>query len=216
MDNSLLFTVGTQLLPFYEAYFSVNFADYYFINDQSFSMAPITLRERKQIVLNCNPNCASSIAFQLSHELCHAAIPEDVPHNLRWLEEVFAILASRYFPYKIRCVDPSKYESYFNRSFLNLPAKCEIDPEHLSDKTIRFLESGSGTENFNDYGSYLKIGERFLPAVEDYPHFWECIPYLCKISPDLSLQDSFTEWESLVPSNIRHIIAVIKGALLLR
>ena len=216
MDNNLLLTVGTQLLPLYEKYFLVKLDGYRFTNDRSFSRAPITFKSKKHIILNCDPNCDCQIAFQLSHELCHATIPENVPNNLRWLEETFAILASRYFPYKIRCIDPSEYKAYFNQSFLRLQAKCKINLEHLSKETIRFLESGSGTENYNDYGSYLKIGERFLPAVEDYPHFWECIPYLCKISPGLSLHDSFTEWRSLVPSNIRHLITVIESALLLR
>lgn len=189
------------------------FSGYKITNDNFNQDAPITYRSTKEIILNCNPECASQIAFQLSHELCHAAIPEDVPRNLRWLEETFAVLSSQYFPYKLFSVKHSKYKSFFDRSYLELEPKCEINTGILPSETIALLESGSGTSNYNDYGSYLKICERFLPLTEEYPHFWECIPYLCKISPGLSLEESFVEWKTLVPSDISNLITVIESAL---
>jgi hypothetical protein len=211
--SNLYIQVVEELVVVCQKSYNIFFSNYKIRNDNSNQTAPITYRSTKEIILNCNPECASHIAFQLSHELCHASIPGDVPCNLRWLEETFAVLASQYFPYKLFSVKRSKYKSFFDRSYLKLKPKCEINPGALSGETIAFLESGSGTSNYNDYGSYLEIGKRILPLVEEYPHFWKCVPYLYKISPGLPLEKSFTEWKNSVPSNISHLITVIESAL---
>ena len=171
MASSLLFTVGIQLLPLYEKYFSVELDGYCFTNDCSFSRAPITFKSKKQIILNCDPDCDCQIAFQLSHELCHATIPESVPNNLRWLEETFAILASRYFPYKIRCIDPSEYEAYFNEWFDNLQTQFSGDVAGTLQSEITNLKIAFGldTDTFVP-GTAYDVGDMVI-----YNHMiYEC------------------------------------------
>lgn len=208
--NNIFKSVTSELSKVCQSAFSVLFSGYIVKNSPSNAMAPITLRASKEIILNCNLSCAGSIAFQLSHELCHASINDTVSDNLRWLEESFAVLSSRYFPYKIKSVDDSLYSSFFKQAFDALIPKCEIDWP-LSKNTVAFLESGSGTRNYNDYGSYLKISDHLIPIANSFPDIWKCVPYIYKIPANLTFEQSLSEWKSIVPSDIRHVITVIES-----
>lgn len=212
MDNTLLSTVGTQLLPLYETYFSVSLNGYRFINDRSCSMAPITLREKKLIILNCNPDCDCQIAFQLSHELCHAAIPRKTPDNLRWLEETFAVMASYIFPRQIPDVNIARYDSYFQSSSDSWKPLCIKTPKVPSPETLSTLETGSGTLNFNDYGSYWMVAQALLSSVKQCPAIWCAIPLLCEIPENLSFTDSMEFWKKIAPSDISDVISVVISA----
>lgn len=212
MDNNLLLTVGTQLLPLYEKYFLVKLDGYRFTNDRSFSRAPITFKSKKHIILNCDPDCDCQIAFQLSHELCHAAIPESVPNNLRWLEETFAVMASYIFPRQIPVIDTIRYDSYFQRFSDSLKPLCIKTPNVPTPETLSILETGSGTSNFNDYGSYWMIAQALLSSVKQCPAIWCAIPLLCEIPEHLSFTDSMEFWKNIAPSDISDVISVIVSA----
>lgn len=204
-------TIYQQLLPLYEIHFSVMLSDYSVTNDEEDSRAPITYRKKRSIVLNCNPKCLSQIAFQLSHELCHASIPGGVPASLRWLEETFAILASWIFPPKIPIIDVERYQEYFTRSLAPYPVNCAAHSRKLPAEFLSFIESGSGTSNFNDYGNYNAIGKNMLPSVKTHPTIWKAIPYLCKIPHKMSSVDSYLFWRDILPGDISTVLSVVVG-----
>lgn len=202
-----------QLASLYETFFSTTISDYSIFNDPDFPKAPITYRGAKEIILCCCLENNYQIAFQLSHELCHASIPSDVPASFRWLEEVFAVLSSYLFPCKISLIRPEKYRAYFRRSFSSYRSNCEISSQKLSVKSLSLLEAGSGTHNYTDYGSYYKIGKNLLPLVQNNPAIWEAVPYLCQIPENLSSIDSYFAWRRLLPSDISYIVSVVVGPL---
>ena len=211
MNSENFLIIFNQLLSLYQSYFSVSLSGYSIYNDGENSMAPITYRTTKKIVLNCNPKCVNQIVFQLSHELCHASIPGEVPASLRWLEETFAILASYIFPCKISSIDTEKYCAYFEHSFEMYTAKCEISSTKLSSDCLAFLEVGSGSPNYNDYGSYYLIGKNIFNSVQSHPAVWTALPYLCQIHSDMSSRDSYLEWRNILPRDISDIISIVVG-----
>ena len=208
--------ICNKLVPLYQNAFSVNLSHYDIRNDTKDAYAPITRRSKNEIVLNCNMSCACQIAFQLSHELCHAAIPNDVNNNLRWFEETLAVLSSYFFPMQLFCVDSKKYSAYFCFAYQELSPLCKTDPMVLDNETLLFLQSGSGTSNYNDYGSYREVAEKILPTVKQSPDFWKCVPCMCNVPSGLSFFDSIEEWKSLAPSDVSNVISVVISALLLR
>lgn len=203
----------SELIHVFESSFSADFSDYS-ISNEACNLAPITYRHSKTIILNYDPDCANQIVFQLSHELCHASIPSDVPDNLRWLEESFAVLSSFFFPLRLKNIVVSKYKLYFQSSLAACKPCFPLSAIPLSDGDLSLLASGSGTNNYNDYGNYWKVAQVMLPLAEKYNDFWKVVPYLCKIPRNLSLKESFQMWQLSVPSDIGDIIAVIKSTLL--
>lgn len=96
-SSTLYFDTCQNLLSLYQNSFGISFSGYEIKNDLSNPHAPITLHSDKTVVLRCNINCQSQIVFQLSHELCHAAVSKNVKNSLRWFEEVLAVLSSFIF-----------------------------------------------------------------------------------------------------------------------
>ena len=172
MENSYI-QITESLLETYTHIFGVDFSKYTILNDVSNSEAPITYRSAKEIVLNFNPLNDFQFPFQLSHELCHASIPQDVNNSLRWFEELLAVLSSRIFPAKISTVAMAKYIDYFDRSFEICPCVSFPDSSSvLNDNILKELENGSGTRNYNDYGSYWNIAQKILPVIDVSTDIW--------------------------------------------
>lgn len=215
-QTDFLKSIKDELFLLYQDAFLIDLFKYKVTNDSSCKSAPITIRSNKAIILNCDPTSPNQIAFQLSHELCHACIPKSVPNNLRWLEESFAVLASFLFPRKLSQINFCEYGKYFCKSF-----KCEIprfqmSSPPLNDNDLKELESGSGTRNFNDYGNYYKIAKLLLPLIRNNPEIWKIIPHLCDIQPNLKFSESLENLENLVSSDIRNLVIIIEGAFLIR
>ena len=204
----------SELYKEFESAFSVSLSEYNVSCDPENLCAPITYRSGKNIVLNCDLACPGSIAFQLSHELCHASIPDEVPGNLRWLEETFAVLASYVFPRRLSCINQSKYDVFFCGSFKLEKAHFQMSPNPLTAHDLEELESGSGTANFNDYKNYYKVAKILLPIARKYPDLWKTVPYLCKVPASLSLSDSLEVLSDLVSSDIRYVLDIIKSSSL--
>lgn len=213
-SDELHLRVCSELFKECKSAFSVSFSGYSIKYSKTNESAPITYRSGKEIVLNCNLSCAESTAFQLSHELCHASISGDVPDNLRWLEESFAVLASYVFPRRLKCIDPCKYGVFYCKSFKREEEHFQMSPQPLTVHDLEELESGSGTPNFNDYKNYYKITKILLPIARKYPDLWKVVPYLCKVPSGLPLSSSLDALSELVPSDIRYIIDVIKSSSL--
>ena len=213
-SNDLYRHICTELVNVCESAFSVSFSGYSIKYNVANRSAPITYRSSKEIILNCDLSCAGSIAFQLSHELCHASIADDVPRNLRWLEETFAVLASYVFPRKLDCIDPCKYGVFYCRSFKREEAHFQMSPRPLEVHDLEELESGSGTPNFNDYKNYYKVTKILLPIAREYPDIWKVVPHLCEIPSGFPLSASLDFLSGLVPSDIRDVLDVIKGSSL--
>lgn len=214
--KNLLNNAKQELFSLYQDTFSVDLSGYGVTNSPSNNQAPITLRLNKEIILRCNPDNINQIAFQLSHELCHACIPKSVPDNLRWLEESFAVLASFWFPRKLSQINFCEYGKYFCRSFKYEIPRFQMSSPPLNDNDLKELESGSGTRNFNDYGNYYKIAKLLLPLVRNNLEIWKIVPRLCDIRPNLKFSESLENLESLVSSDIRNLVIIIEGAFLIR
>lgn len=210
----LFHRICTNLIKECGSAFSVSFHGYSIKHDGTNPFAPITLRSSKEIVLNCDLSCEGSIAFQLSHELCHAAIREDVPSNLRWLEETFAVLASYVFPRMLPFIDPCRYGKFFCSSLKSETRYFSLSSNPVNLQDLHNLESGSGTSNFNDYGNYYEISKFLLPIAREYPKFWGIVPYLHQIPAGLSLSLSLDALAELVPSDVSYIVNVIKASSL--
>ena len=203
-----------DLIKEFESAFSVSLSGYSVTHNRTYPYAPITHRSKREIILNFNPLCAGSIAFQLSHELCHASISDDVPDNLRWLEESFAVLASYVFPRRLKCIDPCRYGVFYCKSFKLEEEHFQMSPHPLTVHDLEDLESGSGTPNFNDYKNYYKITKILLPIARKYPDLWKVVPYLCEIPPGLPLSNSLDFLSELVPLDICYMVDVIKSSSL--
>ena len=213
-SDDLYLRICSELLNECKSAFFVSFSGYSIKYSKTNRSAPITYRSSKEIVLNCDLSCAGSIAFQLSHELCHASIPNNVPDNLRWLEESFAVLASYVFPRRLKCMDPCRYGKYFCKSFKHEEEHFQMSSSPLTVKDLEELESGSGTPNFNDYKNYYKITKILLPIARKYPDVWKVVPYLCKIPAGLTFSLSLDSLSELLPSDIRYIVGIIKSSSL--
>lgn len=219
MLNSLSTYVNIcdNLLSLYQSSFGIDLSRYDIKCDTLDMYAPITRHFQKSVVLNCDINCPSQIAFQLSHELCHVAVSRDVKNNLRWFEEVLAVLASRIFPLVLSDIKNEKYISYFDSALAMCPPKCVSDSSTILDqKILTTLESGSGTSNYNDYGSYWNVAQKLLPVIDFSSDIWQCIHYLSDVPYNLSFSESLDEWSAASPSNVRNSISIIKSTLLLR
>lgn len=214
IPSTLYLDTRQNLLSLYQNSFGISFSEYEIKLDLSASYAPITFHHEKTIILNCNVACQSQIAFQLSHELCHAAVSKNTTNSLRWFEEVLAVLSSFIFPLELS-TNKKKYIDYFNSSISHCPCECFKDSSmDLNEKILKKLEAGSGTNNYNDYGSYWNVAQKLLPVIDCSSDIWKCIPYLADVPCGLSFAESLSEWQEISPSKVRNSISVIKSALL--
>lgn len=211
-----LIQTARQLIDLCETRFNIKFPLFDLINDPSLDNAPITYRNQNRIHITCPFAYNVQFAYQVSHELCHLAIPGEVCIKLRWFEETFAVLSSLIFPFEIPDIEPERYLSMITRTALMHPPLCVNSPCIPGRQMIQLLESGSGTANFNDYGSYFNIGAALLPTVQKSHDIWKAIPYLNRISGDKSFYAAMLEWQEIVPSNIRDAVSIIVGAFLSR
>lgn len=210
-----LVRIALQLIDIYEANFAIKYPAFDLINNPNSDIAPITYRP-KCVHIACPYNHDIQFAYQVSHELCHLAIPGEVCIKLRWFEETFAVLSSLIFPFEIPDIEPKRYLSMITRTALMHPPLCVNSPCIPGRQMIQLLESGSGTANFNDYGSYFNIGVALLPTVQKSHDIWKAIPYLNRISDSKSFYAAMLEWQDIVPSNIRDAVSIIIGAFLSR
>lgn len=215
-NSEHLIQIARQLIDLYETRFNIKFPLFDLINDPGLDNAPITYRGQNRIHITCPFAYDIQFAYQVSHELCHLSIPSDVCIKLRWFEETFAVLSSLVFPFEIPDIDSEKYLSMINRSPLMHPPLCVNSPCIPNHRMIQLLESGSGTVNFNDYGSYFNIGVAMLPIIQKSHDIWKAIPYLNRISDSKSFYAAMLEWQEIVPSNIRDAVSIIIGAFLSR
>ena len=214
---TLYFDTCQNLLSLYQNSFGVNFSGYEIKNELSYPCAPITIHSDKIVILGCNINCQSQIAFQLSHELCHVAVSKNVKNSLRWFEEVLAVLSSFIFPLELSSINKKKYIGYFNNAFSNCLCNCvQNSSMDLGEKVLKELETGSVTSNYNDYGSYWNVAQKLLPVIDCSSDIWKCVPYLADVPCSLSFADSLDKWQEISPLKVRNSISVIKSAFLLR
>lgn len=168
---------------------------------------PQCVREAYAIFLNCEIFSWSQAAFQFAHELCHYCIPDDVPGNLRWLEESICQTASVFFLRRLtqfwkatsiqyRTVDGRLYADCFTEYAEDNMQTTE--PVNLkTQETIMDLESNCYQRNKNRY-----IASQLLPIFTRNPLLWSAVPTLCNLCPNQSLQASLDEWLQAEPQEI--------------
>lgn len=89
---------------------------------------PQCVREAHAIFLNCEIFSWSQAAFQFAHELCHYCIPDDVPGNLRWLEESICQTASVFFLRRLTQfwkATSIQYRTVDGRLYADLGCRCK-------------------------------------------------------------------------------------------
>lgn len=216
-DNSeQLFRLAHQLVDLFELQMDIKFSQFELINDPNFEDAPITCRKQRRIYVSCPLSYSIQFAYQTSHELCHFSIPNDVCTRLRWFEEVLAVLSSILLPLQLPNIDSQRYLDLLNNILSRNPPRCVKSPVIPDQRMISFLERGSGTDNFNDYGSYFNIGLALLPIIQKTPVIWKAVPYLNQILDNGSFETSILEWQEVVPSDVRDTVSVIVSAILCR
>ena len=132
LNESMLFDITrSNLIQICNDAFSVDLSRYNVKIDSTDNYAPITRRPNKEITLTGPDSDICKLAFQLSHELCHASIPSNVSNNLRWFEESFAVLSSYWFPCKLQHINSDKYAKYFCESFM-----CEKEHFQMSSSPL--------------------------------------------------------------------------------
>ncbi|HJA64805.1 MAG TPA: hypothetical protein H9955_00660 [Candidatus Mediterraneibacter cottocaccae] len=177
--------------------------------------APVCNRKSGLIILAANPNSWNQLAYQLAHEMCHRAIPNDVVKNLRWLEESICELSSYYFlPHlskhwrrkNVNLIYAKTNKPYYpafekyvkdarkKAIELNLSSFSVIPP---SDELQSLIDDCEIREK-NAY-----IATSLLPIFYKYPCTWHAVPLLGTLSPDLSLEASLIEWIELSPEECR-------------
>ena len=172
---------------------------------------PICYRESGLIILTANPNKWDQLAYQLSHEMCHRVIPNDVVQNLRWLEESICELSSYYFLPQL--------SKYWRRKNVNLVYAKTNKPYYPAfekyvkndwQKAIEInLSSFSTCPLSNELQALINncelreqnayIAKALLPIFKNHPNTWLAISFLGTLNPDVSLETSLEEWIKLSP-----------------
>lgn len=176
---------------------------------------PTCLRQSRLIILTTPHSQWNRLAYQLSHEMCHMLIANDVPENLRWLEESICELSSYYFL--------SKLSKYWRRKKCNFVSAATKKPYYTEFETYVKNDSRKATpfdlsvftsdDQSSDLSELIKncelrnrnahVANCMLPIFNKHPDTWHAVPYLCYIPPNLSLQDSLKEWIALSPLESR-------------
>lgn len=164
---------------------------------------PMCIRSSKQIILCTGPGCWSQAAYQFAHELCHYAIPDHVPQNLRWIEESVCQLASIYFLHAIsemwrirklplRSTDGKPYYPAFSEFAENNSLQAE-EFDFQNQTVLAYLESECEDRPKNKH-----LANHLLPIFTEHPDTWQAVPFLCQVH-EPSLQKAFDAWIQISP-----------------
>ena len=208
-DFSQMITITDELIMIYTNYSGELPRAFHLVNDYSNNRFPMTRRDINTIFVNCPTFYANQFLFQLSHELCHWMIPSDVPTNLRWIEESFSVLASIFFPPLLESC-PNDYSDYAFNSSSQIAPLCVKTPSFPNSNMVSILETGSGTDNFNDYGSYYNIAVALHPLFAENPILWKSIHVLSKIPSGLPFNESLEMYCTLATPDTSRIIREAK------
>ena len=163
---------------------------------------PVCYKVCKLIFLDVEPMYWCQAAFQFSHELCHYMIPEGVPRDLKWLEEVVCETASLFFLPIVEVIwhsSPSiphqRYAHFFSSYKEDLSKQIRV--EDLTSQSVQqHLQIERYDRKLNRY-----IASLFLPSFSETPQLWTCIPSLARIPSGLSVVDAIRKWSSVSPDN---------------
>lgn len=172
---------------------------------------PICDRMSGLIILTSDPSTWNQLAYQLSHEMCHRVIPNEVVKNLRWLEESICELSSYFFLPALtkylrgnkRILKMAKSNRPYYPEFKKYVSSDRKKAEHM-DLSSFASETPSGELQLLINNCELReknayIATSLLPVFNKYPRTWHAVPFLCDLSPDLSLEASLIEWIELSP-----------------
>lgn len=176
---------------------------------------PTCYKHQNLIILHTSPSRWAQVAYQLAHELCHLAIKHDVAPNLHWLEESICELASYYFlprlskhwrrakvKYKIAKTQKPYYPEFEKYVDNDKKKATQFDISNLASTTpsseLQILIDNHLLRDKNAY-----IAANLLPIFTRYPNTWHAIPFLSRITPNQTLQDSLKEWIEISPPEAR-------------
>ena len=176
---------------------------------------PMCVRQTQTIYLNVPVDTWNQTAYQFAHELCHFAIPNNVPQKIRWIEESICETASLYFmrqvgqmwnksgiPFKAKNTKIN-YAFLFTQYANNQALKFEVFD--LSDhETLSYLES-----NCIDRPKNMHLARHLLPIFTAYPETWHAVPMLCDIHQD-TLPEALEAWIRMSPEAARPGLRLIK------
>ncbi|KHO13117.1 hypothetical protein OA78_0865 [Latilactobacillus curvatus] len=166
-------------------------------------------QSHKAIFLTPSNNLSwSQIAYQFSHEYCHALINSTyTDERYLWVEESFCETASKFMLTELSNISYSNpfYERYKLNfaEYLNTP--CNLSPsnpwnihdlEHY--QTELTLESHNHTNRpLIDY-----VSTKLITILTKNPALWSDITYIAKFSTEKSLEDNIIDWNNWHPNTI--------------
>lgn len=197
LQNNVLVSITDELISIYEKYFGIVPNPFNLINTYDMEDAPIVYKSFKTIFTCCPTSNPLQFVYQLSHELCHWMIPENVHPKLKWLDETIAVSASFFFSSRVTILPKEEIVRYLNSQMQNIIPVQLNELFIANSSTLQILEHGS--TDFTDYARYKSISLYMINAIQHNPLFWKAVPYLCNVTPEIQLQKSIDFWLSLLP-----------------
>ena len=180
---------------------------------------PLTQYERAQydsFVIHLNTEGArwSQITFQAAHEFCHAlAVPRDLKHKHKWLEEVYCECASHFALQRMAKTWAASEIAYKQKYAKSL--KEYSDSRMAKAKQVQSLSNWYATNrnylesNPTDYVFQLPASVALFKYMQANPQAWATIPYLNSGPPGDSLRAHFMLWQERVPQQHKqHIVSI--------
>lgn len=201
------------------SYLYTNFYEIEFPNDitikyENSNISPRCNRVEKIIYFNCDIQYWCQLVYQLSHELCHYQIPNDVPQNLRWFEETICECASFHFLYKFYElwkqieIYPGYCKNFKKYADNQMIMYKSFDLKQLSISNSKIIQSLINDEYQREINKYIAFN--IFPIFKKDINFWKNVKYLCYLSPNKSFVDVLEEWKSFDSSSIGSINSILE------
>lgn len=172
---------------------------------------PIYLRESKTVMITPHIEQWNAIVYELSHELCHFGVIDEVPQANKWFEESICEVASYYFLLKMAklyhlkylATKEEKYKRYmefvatYSRQSENFKIFSTGDLVIGKDKAL--LDVLQKNEKLREYNRYIAI--KILPVFQTNPQLWECIQYLGSVDAEHPYA-FLLQWNTICQKNI--------------
>ncbi len=178
---------------------------------------PLCDRSNKQIIITSPPGDWNRVAYQFSHELCHAVIPSDVPDKFRWFEESICEMASYYvlpevgkywrssgnfFKYYESKTKNKQFYFYTFSQYVKKDKQKAIPfpvDKLFSNEYRHLLESM--TINPEQRGYNAQVAQTLLSVFNQHPDTWHFIQFLPKMDSSLSFREAIKGLFSLTPED---------------
>lgn len=143
------------------------------------------------------------LVYQFSHELCHFMVPSDVCENYQWLDETLAQMMSWYAMHRIhrtRESNPCEVLIPFYDSMVHYIEKDMNDRDDLQGASLSQFICQHWEHLCNDPYDRPRnnaIAYEIYPIFCEYPELWGIVPFLNRLTPDMTLEDALRTLQEL-------------------